>query len=177
MTLPISLECGDLLAFSGTGFFSNVIKWTTDPGRREISHVAVMTNENTLVEATTLGGENGVSYQNLEHKLATYPGAIWALPMTKAAREYFDEKRFRTFLYMSNQSKYSKLQAFLAPLGAGDNLHNWASNWYCSKLCAGAYIEGGVLPVTYDISCTPAKLTKAWIFDKMILLKEKDAKK
>jgi len=171
MRLPIDLACGDLLAFSGEGFFSEVIKITTDWPRRQISHVGVMLSPTLLVEATSLLGENGVTPINLSYKLESYPGAIYACPLSLTAVANFDPKRFIKFLMDEAGRPYSKLQACLAPFHAGHDLHNWASSWYCSKIATVAYKEAGVLPWFYNESQTPSSLTKLPIFNGMIQLK------
>jgi hypothetical protein len=171
MRLPIDLACGDLIAFSGEGFFSEIIKLTTDWPRRQISHVGVMLSPTLLCEATSLLGENGVTPINLSWKLESYPGAIYACPLSLTAMESFDPKRFIKFMMDESGRPYSKLQACLAPLGAGHALHNWASSWYCSKIATVAYKEAGVLPWFTNEAQTPSSLTKLPIFNGMLQLK------
>lgn len=173
MKLPIDLECGDLIAFSGVGAFSEIIKWSTDFPRNLISHVGVMISPTMLVEATTLNGENGVTAINFEVKMETYPGGIYACPLKGDQSAKLDREKFIHGMMERDGMPYSKLQAFLAPFHAGKDLHNWASSWYCSKLAAEAYKEGGLLLSFMNTALTPSELTKLTIFAPLVLLKDK----
>lgn len=173
MRLPIDLNVGDLLAMSGTSLVSKVIAHATDSPRNLISHVAVMISPSLLAEATTLNGENGVTLINLEYKLSSYPGAIYAMPIKKEFSGKLDRSKFIDGIVAKDGMPYSKLQAILSPFHAGDDLHNWASSWYCSKLAAEAYKEGGLVPPGANTAVTPSGLTKWPIFDQLVLLKDK----
>lgn len=173
MRLPIDLEVGDLLPMSGVGKASEIIKIATDWPRRLISHVAVMVSPSLLAEATTMNGENGVTLINLEYKLGSYPGAIYAMPLKKDQSAKLDRSKFIDAIMARDGMPYSKLQAILSPFHAGDDLHNWASSWYCSKLVAEAYKEGGLIYSFMNTAVTPSELTKWPIFDELVLLKDK----
>lgn len=173
MQLPINLDCGDLIAFSGVGFFSEVIKRTTDYPRNLVSHVGVMVTPTLLAEATTLNGENGVVLVNLEYKLESYPGEIYGCPLKSGHGIKLDRDKFIERLMAVDGQPYSKLQAVLSLFGAGKDLHNWGSSWYCSKLVAEAYKAGGLIYSFMNTAVTPSELTKWPIFYELVLLKGK----
>jgi len=161
----VSVQAGDLIAFQGEQLTSKVIAWATDWPRCKISHVAIVTDiDNNLAEATTLNGENGVAIVGLQYKLDTYPGHMWHYPLLAPARKQLNIEAMGTFLWSEVSHPYSKLQAILAPLRVGQDLHNWADDWYCSKLVAEGLVAGGVLPVTFDVAITPSQLTRLGCF-------------
>lgn len=173
MQLPINLDCGDLIAFSGVGFISEVIKRATDRPRNLVSHVGVMVTPTLLAEATTLNGENGVVLVNLEYKFESYPGEIYGCRLKKEIGKHLGQSKFIERLMAVDGQPYSKLQAVLSLFRAGKDLHNWGSSWYCSKLAADAYQAGGLVPPSINTAVTPSELTKWPIFDELVLLKGK----
>lgn len=168
----VHVQAGDCLIFQGTELTSKVIAWTTDWPRRKISHCAIIADEyNNLAEATTLDGENGVAIIGVQYKIDTYPGHIWHLPLLPQARKDLCTPCMMEFIWKEINHPYSKLQAVLSTLRVGQALHNWADDWYCSKLVATALIAGHVLPVTFDTSITPSALSKLGCFGEARQLK------
>lgn len=81
------MKAGDLIAFSGKGNFSEMIKWAT---RAPVSHVGVILQSklmiegnpqagffNQIIESTSLNGFSGVTISRLSDRLDTYGGEIW----------------------------------------------------------------------------------------------------
>lgn len=88
------MKAGDVIAFSGKGNFSEIIKWAT---RAPVSHVGVILQSklsidgdpqsgifNQIIESTCLNGFSGVSMSRLSDRLDTYDGEIWWLPLGKS---------------------------------------------------------------------------------------------
>lgn len=168
----VPVQAGDVIVFQGQHLTSRVIAWTTDWPRCTISHCAIIGDiDNNLVEATTLDGENGVAVIGLQYKIDTYPGHMWHLPLLPQARKQLNIENMATFLWSEVTHPYSKLQAILAFAGMGQDVHNWADDWYCSKLVALGLVSGGVLPVTFNSAISPSGLTKLGCFGPMRQLK------
>ena len=85
------MKAGDVIAFSGKGDFSEIIKWAT---RSSVSHVGIILQSklligdkiqdgmfNQIIESTTLNGFSGVTISRLSDRLDTYDGEIWWLPI------------------------------------------------------------------------------------------------
>ena len=88
------MKAGDIIAFSGKGNFSEIIKWAT---RAAVSHVGVILQSklqidgepqsgifNQIIESTSLNGFSGVIISRLSDRLDTYDGEIWWLPDRKS---------------------------------------------------------------------------------------------
>jgi|SRR5579859_325165 len=171
-TEHVPIQAGDVIVFQGDHFVSRVIAYASDWPRCKISHCAIMADiDNNLAEATTLDGENGVAIVGLQYKLDTYEGHMWHLPLRAEARKRLQLDKLATFVWSEVSHPYSKLQAVLAPLRVGQDLHNWADDWYCSKLVAKALVEGSVLSVMFDVAITPSQLTRLNCFGPMRQLK------
>ncbi len=94
------MQPGDVIAFSGKGNFSEIIKWATQSA---VSHVGIIlqsklliNNEpqngkfNEIVESTTLRGFSGVTISRLSDRIDTYEGEMWWLPLSDKIREKLD---------------------------------------------------------------------------------------
>lgn len=160
-TEHVPLQTGDLIAFSGSGLVSSVIKWAT---HSPISHVGVMLDDTTLVEAYNGMGENGIVKLTLKAKLAAYTGQMWLYRLTPYVRGIMNAERLEHFTVQALAQPYSKLQAVAAAFGAGQDLSNWCADWYCSKFVAWAYQQAYIIPADADIVITPGNLTKLDIY-------------
>jgi cell wall-associated NlpC family hydrolase len=100
------MKAGDVIAFSGKGNFSEIIKWATRSG---VSHVGVIIQSklligdqaqdgmfNQIIESTTLNGFSGVTISRLSDRLDTYDGEIWWLPIRKNIDEKWIRRSFMT---------------------------------------------------------------------------------
>lgn len=163
--IPVEPSVGDLLLFGGHSNLSKLIRLFTDRRNHAISHCALMVSDNTLVESTTLNGENGVGAVPLEHWIEEYPGEIWIKYLTKDARAQFDTKRFISFLLSQEGRPYDKSQVIFAACGV-DRPQAWGSaKWYCSELAVAAYKEAGIIPINWYMGIAPAALAPLPIFE------------
>lgn len=149
---------GDVIAFSGSGFISDAIKFFT---RSCVSHVGIVFEVREedkrrvkLMESTTLNGESGVQETYLSERLAAYDGPIWWLPISEAARRKMDQRNFWSTLNSCKGRKYDYRQVMHF---AVDLLHLWAQGespgrLFCSELAALALKAAYVLPVWIDSS-------------------------
>lgn len=144
---------GDIVAFSGPGFVSGVIKLVT---LGSVSHVGIVCDYHgqlVLVESTTLaaGSEpclvqmkpvKGVQVHPIED-VEKRPGKIWRYPIAQSLT--LDERRrLYTFLF----SQLGKTYDMAGALSSGPRLLRWAS-WlfkeeslnsvFCSELVSAAY--------------------------------------
>lgn len=165
-SIPSPPAVGDLILFGGHSMISNVIRYVTDKKNHAVSHCAVMISPTTLVESTTLNGENGVGAIPLEHWLEDYPGEVWIKYLNVQAAKQLDAARLVNFLTSQEGRPYDKTQVLFAALGI-DAPQSWGrEKWYCSELAIAAYKEGGIVPVNYFSGITPAALGDLRIFDK-----------
>jgi len=148
---PLMLP-GDIIAFGGRGWVSNIIKIFT---RSQVSHVGTVLQVNVtgddryfnnLIESTSLNGFNGVSTSRLSTRVETYKGNIWWLPLSDEVREKFNEKAFFDFLFAQEGLPYDIKQVLgLAfPWLLGHNQEDY-QKLFCSELIAGGYESGGLI--------------------------------
>lgn len=178
------MKAGDVIAFSGKGQFSEIIKWAT---RAPVSHVGVILQSklvidgdlqsgifNQIIESTSLNGFSGVSISRLSDRLDTYDGEIWWLPLHKDKADAMDKKKFYDFLIHQNRKKYDTPQAIMSALDyldkipiAGMATHNVEdfSRFFCSELVAAALEQAGVISRINASEVTPIDLCAFKIFD------------
>jgi len=165
-SIPAPPAVGDLILFGGHSMISGVIRYFTDHKNHAISHCGVMVSPTTLMESTTLNGENGVNAIPLEHWLEDYPGEVWIKYLNAPSAKKLDSQRMIDFLTSQEGRPYDKTQVLVAGLGL-DKPDAWGqAKWYCSELVIAAYKEGGVVPVYIQSGISPAKLADFQIFDK-----------
>lgn len=179
-----NMKAGDVMAFSGKGEFSEIIKWAT---RSAVSHVGVILQSklviedepqkgffNQIIESTSLNGFSGVTISRLSDRLATYDGEIWWLPLSNTSRSSLDSKRFYDFLLHQDHKPYDTPQAIKSALDALDNApvigratHNIEdfSKFFCSELVSAGLEAGGVIDHINSSEVTPIDLCMFNIFD------------
>jgi hypothetical protein len=165
------MQPGDLIAFSGKGHFSNIIKWRTDSN---VSHVGTVLHRYgsfdpsskrvELVESTSLDGKTGVVACSMSHRLETYNGSIWWLPLHHVVRTAFKEAEFIEFMTRQLGKPYDFLQAIGSAVDTFDVLFENDpdySRFFCSELVAAGWLEAGVLNAgTNPSEQTPIDLVK-----------------
>lgn len=144
---------GDIIAFSGPGFVSGIIKAVT---LGSVSHVGIVSDHGgrlALYESTTLAAGSlpcvvqgkpvkGVQVHWLD-EIASRPGKKWLYPI---AQPLTDKERIRLKIFLVSQ--IGKTYDYGGALASGPRLLRWAS-WlfkeeslnsvFCSELCAAAY--------------------------------------
>lgn len=168
---------GDVVAFSGKGDFSQIIKWAT---RSSVSHVGVILQSkllvdgnpqegifNQIIESTSLNGFSGVSISRLSDRIDQYDGDMWWLPLGDHARSRLDFKRFYDFLLHQERKPYDMPQAIKSAMdlldrtpllsGATYNIEDF-SRFFCSELVTAALEKGGVINSINSAEVTPVDL-------------------
>jgi hypothetical protein len=179
MSEEVRILPGDLIAFSGRGLVSNLIKLFTFS---RVSHVGVMLTSNLIIESTSLDGFKGVTMNPLSRRLEIYPGRVWLYPLAPGPRAKFDYPAFHGFLTSMEGRPYDFKQCLgmiWKPLTRLPRpfclpFYNWEdlSKVFCSELAAAAYQKAGVLDPALDFSeISPADLAKSPIFSAPYRLK------
>lgn len=180
----IRMKAGDVIAFSGKGDFSEIIKWAT---RSNVSHVGVILQSqllidnqvqegmfNQIIESTTLNGFSGVTISRLSDRLDTYDGEIWWLPIRKDMHEKMDKKKFYDFLIHQERKEYDMPQAIKSALDALDRVpavgratHNREdfSRFFCSELVAAALEVAGAIKSINASEVTPIDLCSFALYE------------
>ena len=163
------IQQGDVIAFSGKGHVSELIKLFT---LSSVSHVAIvmkdkeLTSEgvlitvNNIIESTTLDGFAGVAVNKLSKRLKHYNGESWWLPLNDTIRQKIDFDVFYNWLKNQKRKLYDSWQA----IGSGfdfipDNKEDF-NKFFCSELVAAALEKSGGIPDTNCSEITPGELCR-----------------
>jgi len=171
------MQPGDVIAFSGKGDISEIIKRTT---RSNVSHVGVILKSkllikgepqqgpfNQIIESTLLNGFLGVTISRLSDRIKSYDGKVWWLPLSDSVRGKMDLKKFHDFLLHQEHKPYDIPQAIKSAFDALDNnpllgrvTHNIEdfSKLFCSELVAAALEASGAIPHLNASEVTPIDL-------------------
>lgn len=184
------MKPGDIIAFSGKGHFSEIIKWAT---RSTVSHVGIVYESKVIfgdtpqkgtvvdvMEATTLyedpdTGEKiaGVQRNRMSNRAKYYNGEMWWLPLSEASREKLDMKVFTDFLMHQVGKSYDMPQAVKSALDAFDKVpllkkttYNSEdfSSFFCSELAVAALDTAGMIEQINSSEVTPIDLCRFNIF-------------
>lgn len=183
-TVRSLMKPGDVIAFSGKGDASDIIKWAT---RSSVSHVGVILqskmvidNEpqegffNQIIESISLNGFSGVSISRLSDRFVNCEGEIWWLPLGKDIRAKMNFETFYNFLLHQEHKLYDLPQALRAGLDRCDKLpflNHLTCNtedftkFFCSELVAAALEECGCLSHLNASEVTPIDLCMFNIYD------------
>lgn len=172
------MKTGDVIAFSGKGGFSDVIKWAT---RSIYSHVGIIMEIDMrggfdqsilLIESTTLTtipeakstGEviKGVQIHWLSKRVETYNGSVWWVPLKDPLPQ---DKMMQMQSWLrdtrNKRTPYDTVQALGAGLDLFDKLglanHPDFSHLFCSELVSKALQIAGVV----DTKINPSEITPA----------------
>jgi len=180
------MQPGDVIAFSGKGHFSELIKFSTFSS---VSHVGVILQTRTIdedtdrffnqiVESAAVNKFSGVSISRFSDRLSYYDGELWWLPLKQEIRNNnFDSKKFFNFLF--NQARlrkpYDLPQAIKSAIDALDTLpfgingpgHNREdfSKFFCSELVAAGLEIAGVVKNINTSEVTPIELCRWSIYE------------
>ena len=175
---------GDVIAFSGQGMFSRVVKFATNSN---VSHVGIILRTkiqedttgrffNQIIESTSLDGFHGVTISQFSKRLRNYIGDIWWLPLTASARERFNQKVFFDFMLKQEGKPYDVSQAIksaldlLESIGITYNKEDFRK-FFCSELAAAGLEKSKVLPEINASKVTPIDLCEFPIFKEAVQLK------
>ncbi len=176
------MKPGDVIAFSGKGHFSEIIKMATFA---EVSHVGVILKTevadhyfNQIIESTSLHGFNGVQVSRFSDRMDDYDGEIWWLPLRVDLRK--DKAKHAAFYqFLFNQAKerkpYDMPQAVKSALDLGDKLpfglHGLGYNkedfsrFFCSELVAAGLETAKIVDTVNASEVTPIDLCRWNIYE------------
>lgn len=153
------IQPGDIIAFSGKGFFSEIIKCAT---RSNVSHTAIVLQSkilinnipqkdyiNQIIESIS----SGVSISRLSDRINSSNEIIWWLPLKDEIRKEMDFYKFFDFLLNQKNTPYDMGQIMKAGFDLFDNssvqffkklTYNTEdlSKLFCSELAAAALEKG-----------------------------------
>ena len=160
------MKAGDVIAFSGKGDFSEIIKLVTRSG---VSHVGVILQSkllidndpqsgflNQIIESTSLNGFSGVSINRLSDRVDTYDGEMWWLPLRQDIYDAMDKKKYYDFLLHQEHKEYDAVQAvksaldILDKIGITYNTEDF-SKFFCSELVAASLEASGQLLISMPL--------------------------
>ncbi|PIR39614.1 MAG: hypothetical protein COV35_03665 [Alphaproteobacteria bacterium CG11_big_fil_rev_8_21_14_0_20_39_49] len=162
-----NMKTGDVIAFSGKGRVSQIIKWKT---RSQFSHVGIILDTNMhggighavmLIESTSLKNIpdavhneiiKGVQIHFLSRRLETYEGKAWWVPL-KNELSNFEKNKMQAWLRKKHfdRTPYDFFQA----IGAGADLFDMIigienepdfSSLFCSELVTKSLQVAGIVP-------------------------------
>lgn len=172
------IQPGDIIAFSGQGISSEIVKVAT---RSEVSHVGIILRcelrqdllHPQLMESSPIEGFHGVAIGDLETRIQNHKGNMWWLPLRTERRQQLQLEKFQKFLLAQNHKGYDPIQAINSGLGklhglpgigrftrSSENL----DRLFCSELAAAALKAGGVLPNINASGITPSQLCQLAIY-------------
>ncbi len=177
------MKPGDVIAFSGKGHFSEIIKWAT---RASVSHVGIILQSqivdmeegdnryfNQIIESTSLKDFSGVTINRLSDRVSSYNGEMWWLPLSDASRAKLNTIKFYNFLFKQDHKPYDMPQAVKSALDTLDNVplvggatHNIEDfdKFFCSELAAAGLKKGGVIKKINSAEVTPIDLCRFKIY-------------
>ncbi|WP_020398094.1 hypothetical protein [Kordiimonas gwangyangensis] len=189
------MKPGDVIAFSGKGHFSEIIKMVTFS---EVSHVGVVLQTqiasfadgryfNQIIEAATVRGFSGVNISRFSERMLEYQGAIWWLPIRKDLRT--DEEAHKTFYnflfgHAEARTEYDLPQALKSAADKFDDLpfnmngpfYNKEdfARFFCSELVAAGLERAGIVGTVNCSEVTPIDLCRWDIYEQDYFLLKPD---
>lgn len=149
------ISAGDMIAFSGKGGISEIIKTLTRAG---VSHVAAVLRTGVngderiqVIESTQMNGFTGVSVNFLSQRLNNYSGEVWWFPLSDRHKATFNIKVYYDWLLKQEGKPYDYCQAIKAAMDALNDFGGLTyakedfDKFLCSELMAGALEEGGAI--------------------------------
>lgn len=163
------MQPGDVIAFSGKGDVSNIIKWAT---RSQVSHAACILQSKLLLGGTPQAGmlnqiiestaPLGVSISRLSERLAGYQGEAWWLPLSLEVRARMNGSKLFDWLLHQERRPYDWPQAIASGIdlfgGAIIRAQEDFARFFCSELIAGALEAAGAVASLNASEVTPADL-------------------
>jgi len=170
------MKIGDMLAFSGKGFISEIIKKVTGSN---ISHVGAVLYSYVagqrlvqVIESTSLGdGFSGVKINRLSDHVRDYDGKIFWHPLTSFSRDSFKEELYTRFMLNMKGRKYDTIQAVLSALDFIPDTSEDLDKLFCSELISEAYERAGIIHQVNASEMTPADVVNFNIFEEPVRVK------
>ncbi|MDN5869693.1 MAG: hypothetical protein L0H73_03060 [Nitrococcus sp.] len=178
------MQPGDVIAFSGKGNISEIIRWAT---RSHISHIGVVFASKVAIndeaqqgviidvmESSTLSMAKqdsqvitGVRRHRLSDYVQYYEGSIWWLPLSTIARAEMNFEVFKNFLLHQDEKEYDVPQAIMSAIDLLERIPILSSptanvedfsKFFCSELVAAAFEKAGLIESINASEVTPIDL-------------------
>jgi len=170
------LKTGDVIAFKGEAWFSDIICAVT---RGDVSHVGVVLEGGpcpTIIDATGREDQNGVAIRLLDDVIDMYPGRVWIAELSYDAYSMLDTQKAKAFWYAQEGYGYDYRQAFTCGLDLSDRIHIMAtredgSRWFCSELVTAGFKAGGLLPCIIAAATNPVELLRLPLYSSITQVK------
>ncbi len=165
------IKVGDIIAFSGKDFFSEIIKFAT---KSNVSHVGIIYQStilnstsgdyyNLMIEAVA---EDGVRIVNFSQRLKqSKDSSVWWLPLRDTIRDELKVERMLDWLLRTEHKPYDLPQAIASAIDLLDKLPGGITRniesferFFCSELAAGAFEEGKIINRINASEVTPIDL-------------------
>ncbi len=166
--IDYQFKSGDIIAFSGRNFLSDIINiGTYGIPRWSISHVGIAVREFSFLEALPVGVR-----ESCLDDIEQYNGRVWIYPLYRKLYKH-EEKRLLKLLYDAVGIPYDKLGAgrsagflfaSIQALFRGQDL----STFFCSELIANKLSEIGIHPVTNASKWNPNRLVRDLRRDRVV---------
>jgi len=167
---------GDVIAFGGSGHFSQLIKRVLS---YPVSHVGVVyelgedvERRVMVIESTSLYDQKGVQLNALSRHVENYDGELWWLPLSRDTRLRMDFERFVDFGRAHLGKPYDFRQAVGAAIDVKIGFPFWReqrelfeqdedySAFFCSEYVAAAYEYAHAIPPVNASEQTPADVIR-----------------
>ena len=175
-TIRPTLKTGDVIAFSGKGRASNLIKWKTNSDYSHVGMVldtvmgglgkTVMLVESTslvnIPDAETKELWKGVQIHILSNRLDNYDGKAWVLPLKNPISDT-KQIEMQRWLRKKHQEKtpYDTVQALGAGMDLFDNLGLENDVDFNSLFCSELVTKALQIADVVDCNINPSEMTPA----------------
>jgi len=164
------MKPGDVIAFGGNGFISNIIKLATES---VVSHVGIIMrsedSRNYIIESNgKKKGMTGVQVWLMSTRLEEYDGNVWWLPM----RVEFDRELFINFLMLQEGKEYDAPQAIGSAFDGVPDCQENLDRLFCSELVTAALEYVGVISDINASEMTPADVCRFDIYEDAVQIKK-----
>ena len=139
---------GDVVAFSGRGVVSDIVRTAT---QSHISHIGMVLSADPaaqMIESTSLDGFCGVTIGSFLARCSAYSGDVWWYPLSALNRAKCRSADLHAWILAQDHKEYDTWGA------VGSALHEHVlqnpNKWFCSELGAAILQHGGVLPPAVD---------------------------
>ena len=171
------MQIGDVIAFSGRGGFSKLIKHVT---HSNISHVGTILNSSfiqnislvQIIESTSFAkGKAGVVFNRMSEHIKNYKGEIYWLPLKVSIRKHFDILKFISFIFAQQGKDYDMPQALGSAIDLIMDNREDLDKLFCSELVTAGFEAGGILRNINASEQTPRDVINFDLYEDMYQLK------
>ncbi len=172
--IEYQFKSGDIIAFSGKSFLSDIINiGTYGIPRWSISHVGIVSKiPSNINEFLFEALPHGIAACNVEMTTELYDGRVWVYPLYRELYKH-EKRKLSKLLFDTIGTPYDKLGAgrsagflfaTIQALFRGQDL----STFFCSELIANKLSEIGIHPVTNASKWNPNRLVRDLRKDRVV---------